>query len=51
MAHICAEAERIWKLAQDGVDVLSEETVADYLRRWFAKRVDLKKSTRKGYED
>ncbi|WP_217572433.1 site-specific integrase [Streptomyces sp. GbtcB7] len=46
-----AEAEKIWKLAQDGVDVLSEETVADYLRRWFAKRVDLKKSTRKGYED
>lgn len=46
-----AEAEKVWKLAKGGVDVLSEETVADYLRRWFAKRVDLKKSTRKGYED
>ncbi|WP_164836212.1 site-specific integrase [Actinacidiphila soli] len=45
------EAERVWRLAQDGVDVLSEETVADYLRRWFAKRVDLKRSTRTGYED
>ncbi|MFD3452754.1 tyrosine-type recombinase/integrase [Streptomyces sp. NPDC058691] len=46
-----AEAERVWKLAQGGVDVLSDETVADYLRRWFAKRVDLKRSTRAGYED
>ncbi|MFF3514675.1 tyrosine-type recombinase/integrase [Streptomyces sp. NPDC002573] len=44
-------AEAVWKLAQDGVDVLSEETVADYLHRWFAKRVDLKRSTRKSYED
>jgi integrase len=46
-----AEAEKVWRLAQDGVDVRSQETVADYLRRWFAKRVDLKKSTLKGYED
>lgn len=45
------EAEKVWKLAQGGVDVLSDETVADYLLRWFAKRVDLKRSTRAGYED
>ncbi|MGW3246507.1 tyrosine-type recombinase/integrase [Streptomyces sp. NPDC001070] len=44
-------AEKVWKLAEGGVDVLSDETVGEYLRRWFAKRVDLKKSTRKGYED
>ncbi|MEU4094443.1 tyrosine-type recombinase/integrase [Streptomyces sp. NPDC026673] len=44
-------AEKVWKLAEGGVDVLSEETVADYLRRWFAKRVDLKRSTRDSYED
>ncbi|MET8681927.1 tyrosine-type recombinase/integrase [Streptomyces sp. NPDC004647] len=29
----------------------SKETVAEYLRRWFTKRVDLKRSTRKGYND
>ncbi|MDX3766343.1 MULTISPECIES: tyrosine-type recombinase/integrase [unclassified Streptomyces] len=45
------EAEKVWKLAEGGVDVLSAETFGEYLRRWFAKRVDLKKSTRKGYED
>lgn len=47
-ATACKE---IWELARGGVQVKSNETVAEFLRRWFAKRVDLKRSTRKGYED
>jgi hypothetical protein len=47
-ATACKE---IWELAQGGVQVKSNETVAEFLRRWFAKHVDLKRSTRKGYED
>ncbi|MGW2320077.1 tyrosine-type recombinase/integrase [Streptomyces sp. NPDC001680] len=47
-ADACKEA---WDLAQGGIQVNSKETVEEYLRRWFAKRVDLKRSTRKGYED
>ncbi|MFB1044126.1 tyrosine-type recombinase/integrase [Streptomyces chrestomyceticus] len=46
-----AACQEVWELAQDGVEVNSKETVEEYLRRWFAKRVDLKRSTRKGYED
>ncbi|OIJ97742.1 hypothetical protein BIV25_13110 [Streptomyces sp. MUSC 14] len=47
-ATACKE---VWDLSQGGVQVKSKETVAEYLRRWFAKRQDLKRSTRKGYED
>jgi integrase len=47
-ADACKQA---WDLAQGGIQVNSKETVEEYLRRWFAKRVDLKRSTRKGYED
>ncbi|MEU7638447.1 site-specific integrase [Streptomyces sp. NPDC039016] len=46
-AAACKEA---WDLAQGGIQVKSKETVAEYLRRWLAKRVDLKRSSRKGYE-
>jgi integrase len=47
-----AEAcEKAWNLAQGGVQIDSKETIEQYLRRWFDKRVDLKRSTRKGYED
>ena len=47
-----AEAcEKAWNLAHGGVQIDSKETVEQYLRRWFAKRVDLKRSTREGYED
>lgn len=45
------EATKVWELAQGGVKVRNTETVADYLRRWAAKRADLKKSTHLGYED
>lgn len=44
-------AQKIWDQAQDGVDVLSDETVEQFLLRWFSKRVDLKRSTRSTYED
>ncbi|MBY8884749.1 tyrosine-type recombinase/integrase [Streptomyces sp. PTM05] len=46
-----AACKEVWDLAQGGVQVKSKETVAEYLRRWFTKRVDLKRSTRKGYQD
>lgn len=44
-------AQNLWDLAHGGVDVSSQETVEQFLRRWLAKRVDIKRSTRKGYED
>ncbi|MGW1890154.1 N-terminal phage integrase SAM-like domain-containing protein [Streptomyces sp. NPDC002004] len=44
-------AQEIWDKAQDGIDVLSDETVEQYLLRWFSKRVDLKRSTWKTYND
>ncbi|MFE3527290.1 tyrosine-type recombinase/integrase [Streptomyces sp. NPDC059161] len=50
-ADAAAACEKAWNLAQDGVQIDSKETVEEYLRRWFAKRVDLKRSTREGYED
>ncbi|MFF9478117.1 tyrosine-type recombinase/integrase [Streptomyces sp. NPDC014733] len=45
------KCKEIWDLAQGGIQVKSKETVAEFLRRWFAKRIDLKRSTRAGYED
>ncbi|MFF4752508.1 site-specific integrase [Streptomyces sp. NPDC002514] len=47
-ATACKE---IWEQAQGGIQVKSNETVAEYLHRWFANRVDLKRSTRNGYDD
>ncbi|MEU7161370.1 tyrosine-type recombinase/integrase [Streptomyces chrestomyceticus] len=44
-------AQKLWDEAQGGVDIDSKETVAQYLRRWLRQRVDLKRSTRKDYED
>ncbi|WP_187645670.1 site-specific integrase [Streptomyces sp. TRM49041] len=45
------EAQAIWDQAQGGIDVLSDETVEQFLRRWIEKKVNLKRSTRKGYQD
>ncbi|WP_328769388.1 site-specific integrase [Streptomyces sp. NBC_00286] len=45
------EAQTLWGEAQDGIDVLSDETVEHFLLRWFDKRVDLKRSTRESYRD
>ncbi|MFJ8311644.1 MULTISPECIES: tyrosine recombinase XerC [unclassified Streptomyces] len=43
------EAQKLWNEAQQGIDVDSKETVAAYLHRWLATRVDLKRSTRGDY--
>lgn len=43
-------AQEIWDEAQGGLDVQSKETVGEYLHRWFKRRVNLKRSTRGGYE-
>ncbi|MGW2719744.1 tyrosine-type recombinase/integrase [Streptomyces sp. NPDC001492] len=45
------EAQKLWDQAQGGIDVDSKETVAAYLDRWHAKRVDLKRKTRGDYHD
>ncbi|MFF7586715.1 tyrosine-type recombinase/integrase [Kitasatospora purpeofusca] len=45
------EATKLWLLAHDGVDVLSDETVEDFLRRYHAERTDLKRSTHNDYGD
>ncbi|MFC8895758.1 tyrosine-type recombinase/integrase [Streptomyces cinereoruber] len=31
-------AEKVWKAAQNGINVLSKETVEEYLRRWLKKK-------------
>ncbi|WP_406172091.1 tyrosine recombinase XerC [Streptomyces sp. NBC_00996] len=46
-----AEATKVYRDAQAGVDVLSDETVSEYLRRWLDNQHDLKATTRNGYED
>ncbi|MDQ8706809.1 site-specific integrase [Streptomyces sp. LHD-70] len=44
-------AQELWDKAHGGIDVTSDETFEQFVRRWFEKKVDLKKSTRAGYED
>ncbi|WP_369387120.1 tyrosine-type recombinase/integrase [Streptomyces sp. CG1] len=44
-------AQKLWDQAQGGIDVDTKETVSEYLDRWHAKRVDLKRKTRFGYRD
>ncbi|MFI9228703.1 tyrosine-type recombinase/integrase [Streptomyces rimosus] len=44
-------AQKLWAEAQGGIDVDSKETVAAFLRRWLRQRADLKRSTRRDYED
>jgi integrase len=44
-------AQRVWDEAHAGIDVTSDETVEQFLRRWFSTRVDLKRSTRSTYQD
>ncbi|WP_406354164.1 tyrosine-type recombinase/integrase [Streptomyces sp. NBC_00658] len=45
------KAQEIWDLAQAGVDVLSDETMSQYLRRWLDGKQRIKRSTRHSYED
>ncbi|WP_424217049.1 tyrosine-type recombinase/integrase (plasmid) [Streptomyces sp. BI20] len=44
-------AQKLWDEAHQGVDVQNRESVGDYLNRWLAIRVDLKRSTRADYRD
>ncbi|MER8001651.1 site-specific integrase [Streptomyces sp. NPDC095613] len=46
-----AAAAKVYRDAQAGVDVLSDETVGEYLSRWLDNQHDLKATTSKGYED
>ncbi|MFE1559213.1 tyrosine-type recombinase/integrase [Streptomyces sp. NPDC058734] len=43
------EAQKIWDEAMAGVDVENKTTVAGYLRKWIANRVDLKANIREEY--
>lgn len=44
-------ATKVWKAAQDGINVLSKETVEQYLLRWVAKKkLDLAVTTAHEYE-
>ncbi|WP_432034225.1 tyrosine-type recombinase/integrase [Streptomyces antibioticus] len=45
-----AAAKRAYDDAHAGVDILSDETVGDYLRRWLDGQA-LKRTTTNGYED
>ncbi|MHA7956381.1 tyrosine-type recombinase/integrase [Streptomyces sp. L500] len=45
------EAERVWKDAQQGVDVQSDETVAEYLTRWIESKRALARTTAEGYQE
>lgn len=44
------KAQEIWDLAHAGVDVLSNETVGQYLRRWLEAKQSIKRSTDHSYE-
>lgn len=44
-------AQKVWDLAQAGVDVLSDETVEEYLRRWLEGKQSTKRSTNHSYAD
>ncbi|MET8677025.1 tyrosine-type recombinase/integrase [Streptomyces sp. NPDC004647] len=46
-----AEAERVYKDADRGTDVLSNETMGEYLRRWIKAKRSLARTTRHGYEE
>ncbi|MBC9717873.1 site-specific integrase [Streptomyces sp. TRM66268-LWL] len=45
------KAQEILDLARAGVEVLSDETVGEYLRRWLTGKQRIKKSTSHSYED
>ncbi|MER6011496.1 tyrosine-type recombinase/integrase [Streptomyces bluensis] len=46
-----AAAAKVYQEAMAGIDVLSDQTVGDYLRRWLGNQHDLKATTKKSYED
>ncbi|MEU3783459.1 tyrosine-type recombinase/integrase [Streptomyces sp900129855] len=44
-------AQEVWDLAHAGVDVLSDETVEQYLQRWLEAKQSTKRSTNHSYTD
>ncbi|MDI3417918.1 tyrosine-type recombinase/integrase [Streptomyces luteolus] len=44
-------AQEVWDLAHAGVDVLSDETVEQYLTRWLGAKQSTKRSTNHSYDD
>lgn len=44
-------AEKLYKEASAGGDVLSNATMADYLRRWIEAKKSLARTTRHGYQE
>jgi hypothetical protein len=44
------KAKQVWEAAERGVNVLSGETVAEYLERWLKAKRALKRSTIHGYQ-
>ncbi|MEU3337335.1 tyrosine-type recombinase/integrase [Streptomyces sp. NPDC006668] len=50
-AEAAAKAEEVWRASKAGVNVLSDETVAEYLARWLKKKkTELKRTTAHEYE-
>jgi hypothetical protein len=46
-----AKAEEVWRASKAGVNVLSDETVAEFLTRWHKKKkTELKRTTAHEYE-
>jgi integrase len=45
------EAKQIYKDADRGTDVLSNETMGEFLRRWIKTKKSLARTTRHGYEE
>jgi hypothetical protein len=45
------EAEKVYKQADQGTDVLSNETMSEYLRRWIKAKKSIARTTRHGYEE
>jgi integrase len=50
-AEAAAKAEEVWRASKAGVNVLSDETVAEYLARWLKKKKnELKRTTAHEYQ-
>jgi integrase len=46
-----ADAAKLWKLAEQGINVVSDETVATFLARWIEAKKALKDTTSHGYQE
>ncbi|MFE9172186.1 hypothetical protein ACFYNZ_22365 [Streptomyces kebangsaanensis] len=41
-AEAAAKAEEVWRASKAGMNVLSDETVTEFLARWLKKKTELK---------